>query len=87
MSMAKLIDKLNLRPYLSGLSPLFFFAHVGYHVVGAMLRPLMPMIRTDLDLSYTQAGLVLSSFSITSGVSQLAGGWLADRFGSRCWFF
>jgi len=43
----------------------------------------MPMIRTDLGLSYTQVGVVLSSFAITSGISQLPAGWLADRFGPR----
>jgi len=48
-----------------------------------MLRPLMPMIRTDLGLSYTQAGIVMSAFSITRGISQLPAGWLADRFGTR----
>lgn len=58
-------------------------AHFGHHVVGAMLRPLMPMIRTDLDLSYAQAGMVMSAFAITSGISQLPAGWLADRFGPR----
>ncbi len=41
------------------------------------------MIRTDLDLSYTQVGVVLSAFAITSGISQLPAGWLADRFGPR----
>ncbi len=79
----KTIKKLNLRPYISGLLPLFVFAHFGHHVVSAMLRPLMPMIRTDLGLSYTQAGLTMSAFSITSGISQLPAGWLADRFGPR----
>lgn len=77
------IKRLNLRPYLSGILPLFFFAHFGHHVVGAMLRPLMPMIRTDFGLSYTQSGLLMSAFSLTSGISQLPAGWLADRFGSR----
>ena len=48
-----------------------------------MLRPLMPMIRTDFGLSYTQSGLLMSAFSITNGISQLPAGWLADRFGSR----
>jgi MFS family permease len=43
----------------------------------------MPMIRTDLDLSYTEAGVVMSAFAITSGISQLPAGWLADRFGPR----
>jgi FSR family fosmidomycin resistance protein-like MFS transporter len=48
-----------------------------------MLNPLMPMIRTELSLNYTQAGVVISAFSITSGISQLPAGWLADRFGAR----
>lgn len=77
------IKRLNLRPYLSGLLPLFCLAHFGHHVVGAMLRPLMPMIRSDFGLSYTQSGLLMSAFSLTSGISQLPAGWLADRFGSR----
>jgi len=79
----KTIKKLNLRPYLSGLLPLFVFAHFGHHIISAMLRPLLPMIRTDLGLSYTQAGLVISAFAMTSGISQLPAGWLADRFGAR----
>ncbi|MFC2041251.1 MFS transporter [Chloroflexota bacterium] len=58
-------------------------AHFGHHVVGAMLRPLMPMIRTDLGLSYTQAGVVIATFAIASGISQIPAGWLADRLGPR----
>ncbi len=58
-------------------------AHFGHHVIGAMLRPLMPMIRTEFNLSYTEAGVVISAFAITSGISQLPAGWLADRFGPR----
>jgi len=79
----KTIKKLNLRPYLSGLLPFFVFAHFGHHIISAMLRPLLPMIRTDLGLSYTQAGLTMSAFAMTSGISQLPAGWLADRFGAR----
>ena len=48
-----------------------------------MLRPLMPMIRTDFGLSYTRAGVLMSAFSIAGGISQLPSGWLADRFGPR----
>jgi MFS family permease len=58
-------------------------SHFGHHVVGAMLNPLMPMIRTDLELSYTEAGILMSVFSITGGIAQLPAGWLADRFGAR----
>ncbi|MFC2007429.1 MFS transporter [Chloroflexota bacterium] len=50
---------------------------------GALLRPLMPMIRNDFGLSYTQSGWLMSAFSMTYGISQLPAGWLADRFGAR----
>lgn len=41
------------------------------------------MIRTDLGLSYTEAGIITSAFAITGGISQLPAGYLADRFGPR----
>ncbi|MFC1921328.1 MFS transporter [Chloroflexota bacterium] len=63
--------------------PLFIFAHFGHHVIGAMIRPLMPMIRTDLGISYEQVGWIMSAFAITNGISQLPAGWLADRIGTR----
>ncbi len=56
-------------------------------MVGAMLNPLMPMIRNDLGLNYTQAGIVISAFSITGGISNLPAGWLADRLGTRLMIF
>lgn len=77
------IRKLNLRPYVTGILPLFIFAHFGHHVVGAIMRPILPMIRTDLNLTYTQAGWMMSAFSMTNGIAQLPAGWLADRFGAR----
>jgi MFS family permease len=77
------IRKFDIRVLFAGLIPVFMLAHFGHHVVGAMLRPLMPMIRTDFNLSYTQSGFVLSAFAITAGFSQLPAGWLADRFGAR----
>ena len=77
------IKKLDLRLLFSGLIPLFVLAHFGHHVVGAMLRPLVPMIRTDFNLNYTEAGILLSAFAVTRGISQLPMGWLADRFGTR----
>ncbi len=73
----------GLRPYFTGLLPLFLIAHFGHHVVGAMLNPFMPMIRDELNLNYTQAGVIISAFSITGGIAQLPAGWLADRFGAR----
>jgi len=77
------MKRYDFRTLFQGLLPLFIVAHFGHHVVGAMLRPLMPMIRTDLGISYTQVGVLISAFAITSGISQLPAGWLADRFGPR----
>ncbi len=58
-------------------------SHFGHHVVGAMLNPLLPMIRSDLNLNYATSGLLVSVFSITGGIAQLPAGWLADRVGVR----
>jgi MFS family permease len=73
----------ELKPYFTGLLPLFLIAHFGHHVVGSMLNPFMPMIRDELHLSYAQAGVIISAFSITGGIAQLPAGWLADHFGAR----
>jgi len=75
--------RLNLRPYITGLVPIFILAHFGHHSVGAMMNPLMPMIREDLKLNLTQSGLIMSAFTITNGFAQLPAGWLADRVGAR----
>ncbi|NKQ52310.1 MFS transporter [Amycolatopsis sp. K13G38] len=42
-----------------------------------------PFIRSELHLSNTQLGLVLSAFAIPYAFFQIFGGWLADRFGPR----
>lgn len=44
-----------------------------------LLAGMLPLIREDFGLSYTQAGLLLAAYSITSGFSQLLGGWIGDR--------
>ncbi len=58
-------------------------AHFSHHLLVAMLTPLMPFIRDDFSLNYTQAGVLISAFTLSYGVSQLPGGWLADRLGQR----
>ncbi|MCK4962040.1 MAG: MFS transporter, partial [Anaerolineales bacterium] len=49
----------------------------------ALLSPLLPFIRNDLSLSYTQMGGLLSAYNISYGLSQLPAGWAADRLGPR----
>jgi MFS family permease len=68
---------------VSGLVVLFAFAHFAHHLVTALPVPLLPFIRSEFDLDYTKAALVVSAFSVPYGFSQLPGGWLADRFGAR----
>ncbi len=68
---------------LLGLLPLFILAHFTHHLMGALLTPLLPFIRNEFALDYTQVGGLVSAFTIAYGVSQLPGGWLADRLGAR----
>lgn len=49
----------------------------------ALLTPLLPYIRNDFSLTYTQVGWLVLAYNLTYGLSQLPGGWLADRLGPR----
>jgi MFS family permease len=63
--------------------PLFVLAHFSHHILTALTVPLLPFIRNDFALDYTQSGLVVSAFSLAYGIGQLPAGWLADRAGAR----
>ncbi|MBN2185941.1 MAG: MFS transporter [Dehalococcoidia bacterium] len=63
--------------------PLFVLAHFSHHLVTALLPPLLPFIRRDSFLSYTQAGGLLFAYNIAYGISQLPAGLAAGRFGTR----
>ena len=49
--------------------------------MSGLLTPLLPFIRDDFSLSYTKAGVLVSSFTLTNGIAQLPGGWLSDHLG------
>ena len=49
----------------------------------ALPQPILPFIRDEFALDYTRSGLLLSAFSLATGLGQLPGGWLADRIGRR----
>ena len=74
---------MNLESALMGLVPLFVLAHFSHHVLTALTVPLLPFIRSDFALDYTQSGMVVSAFSLAYGFGQLPAGWLADRAGAR----
>lgn len=63
--------------------PLFVLAHFSHHLMMALLSPLLPFIRSDLSLSYTQVGGLLFAYNLSYGISQLPAGWAADRLGPR----
>lgn len=63
--------------------PLFIVAHFAHHLVTALPAPLLPFVRDEFALDYTQAGLLISAFSLAYGTSQMPAGWLADRIGAR----
>jgi len=57
--------------------------HFSHDLVAGILIPLLPLIRAGLGLNYLQSGLLISARAITTGLSQLPGGWLGDRFSKR----
>ncbi|HUT70631.1 MAG TPA: MFS transporter [Desulfatiglandales bacterium] len=63
--------------------PLFVLAHCGHHLLTALPVPLLPMIRSDFGLDYTQSGFVISAFILSYGIGQVPAGLLADRVGPR----
>jgi len=78
-----IIKNSSFHSFFSGLLPLFILAHFTHHLLSALLIPLLPFIRDDFALDYTQAGWVASAFTLSYGISQLPAGWLADRIGPR----
>jgi len=60
--------------------PLFSVAHFSHHLSTGVLVPLLPLLRQDLGLNYFQAGVLVSSFSLSYGFGQLPMALLADRF-------
>ena len=61
----------------------FVYIHTSHDINAGLLIALLPLIRTSLGLSYLQSGLLISAYSITSGLSQFLGGWLSDRIDRR----
>jgi MFS family permease len=76
-------DKTELSSWLKTPLPLFALAHGTHDMALSLLVPLLPLIRNNFSLSYLEAGLLVSAYSITSGISQLPMGWVADRVGPR----
>ncbi|MBA7622673.1 Sialic acid transporter NanT [subsurface metagenome] len=57
----------------------FTYTHLSHDLCTGLLVALLPFIKEGLGLSYLQSGLLLSAYTITSGLSQFPGGWIGDR--------
>ena len=63
--------------------PLVCSAHFVSHFYILVLPPLFPFIRDFYNVSYTQLGLALTAFNITTALCQTPAGFLVDRIGAR----
>lgn len=54
-----------------------------HHLLGALLTPLLPFIRDEFVLDYTQAGWLLAAYYWAYGVSQVPAGYLSNKIGLR----
>ena len=68
-----------LHQWGGGIASFFSYTHLSHDLCTGLLVALLPLIREGLGLSYLQSGLLLSAYTITSGLSQFLGGWIGDR--------
>jgi MFS family permease len=68
------------RSFMVGSLPWFIMAHFAHHLLTALPGPLLPAIRSEFNLNYTQVSFVTTVFALAGGAGQLPSGWFADRF-------
>ena len=68
---------------LWALLPVFIVAHFAHHVGTGALTPLLPLIRTEFQLGYAGAGVLVSAFTLSLGFGQLPISMLGDRLDKR----
>jgi len=63
-------------------------AHGTSHFFHLILPPLFPWLMVEFDLNFTQAGALMTTFFVVSGLGQALAGFAVDRFGaSKVLFF
>ena len=62
------------------ITGLICLAHFFSHFFFFVLPPLFPLIKSDLQISYAELGLIIVTFNIASGLTQIPIGMVVDRF-------
>ena len=58
-------------------------AHASSHFAHLLLPLMFPVFMTEFGLSYSELGLLMSTFFVVSGLGQAAAGFVVDRLGAR----
>ncbi|ODS93109.1 MAG: MFS transporter [Comamonas sp. SCN 65-56] len=58
-------------------------AHGTSHFFQLLLPPLFPLLVAEFGFSYSELGLLLSLFFVTSGIGQALAGFVVDKLGAR----
>jgi FSR family fosmidomycin resistance protein-like MFS transporter len=82
--MSQATDTLGVKPTLhvrmvGAVSVAHFVSH--YYIL--LLAPLLPFVRAEYGVSYTEIGLAFAVFNMVSAVLQAPAGFLVDRLGAR----
>ena len=64
---------------VGAVSAAHFISH--YYIIA--LAPLLPFVRDEYQVTYTQIGLAFAAFNIVTAVFQTPAGFLVDRLGAR----
>jgi FSR family fosmidomycin resistance protein-like MFS transporter len=64
---------------VGGVSAAHFVSH--YYII--LLAPLLPFVRADYGVTYTEIGLAFATFNTVSAALQTPAGFLVDRLGAR----
>jgi MFS family permease len=57
--------------------------HFLSHFFIFVLPPLLPLLKAEFHVGYTELGLAITAFNVASALAQTPAGFLVDRFGAR----
>ena len=67
----------------AGIIALVGLAHASSHFAHLLLPLMFPVFMKEFNLSYSELGLLMTTFFVVSGVGQAGAGFVVDRLGAR----